>query len=123
MVAPIYPNKKGIYQDLYKEIDSDNKKKIKESEKKAPKGIYKNLYTQIENEKIAFQNNDDKKSNILQNIQKIMNFTFSKASYIFSSANAELKLLILTFMVAKNPINNYIENNIAYSEQGYYSDR
>lgn len=114
MVAPIYPNKKGIYQDLYREIDSDNKKKIKESEKRTPKGIYKNLYAQIKNEKIAFRDNKDEKINIFQNIQKFLNFVFSKASYIFSSANAELKMLILTFMFAKKPINNYIEDRLDY---------
>lgn len=128
MVAPIYPNKKGIYQDLYREIDSDNKKKANDSEKRTPKGIYKNLYAQIENEKIAFRDNNDQKISVFQNIQKFLNFAFSKASYIFSSVNSEIKMLILTFMVANRPINDYIENNMQSSNTSsnigiYINDR
>lgn len=61
MVAPLhsnYSNRKGIYKDLYREIDSDNKKRTKEEEisktRKPSKGIYADLYRQIEEDKIKF---------------------------------------------------------------------
>lgn len=126
MVAPIYSNKKGIYKDLYREIDTDRKKQTEDSAKKPPKGIYANLYNQFEIEKNAFKNNQkkDKKSFILT-LQKKLDYVFSKIYYLIPSARSEIKMLILTLMIAKKPINSYIENNLqAYSNQGnYYNDR
>lgn len=51
MVTSIYSNKKGIYQDLYREIDAKNKKKETSQIKRQPRGIYKDLYRTIESEK------------------------------------------------------------------------
>lgn len=53
MVTPIYTNRKGIYKDLYREIDADNKKREKAKAKKLNKGIYVDLYRQLENDKKA----------------------------------------------------------------------
>ena len=138
MVAPLqsdYSNKKGIYKDLYREIDSDNKKKNVSLARKPKKGIYVELYKQIE-----FQNNDRKNdSNSFQNnlyilaFKKLVKDTFSRISYLFSSASKEIKMLIVACMVVKKPINSYIENNLQTcpiqrqnlgSNSGiYYNDR
>lgn len=119
MVAPIYSNKKGIYRDLYREIDSDNKKKKAtwNNSKKSPKGIYKELYKQIALEKIAFKNSkEDRKGNLFQFMQKKINFAFSKISYFFSCSRGEIKLLLIAFIFAKKPISSYIENNVQNSQ-------
>lgn len=65
MVAPIhseYSNKKGIYKDLYREIEADNKKKsIAASLATRPKkGIYAKLYRQIEEDKAAIMLKESK---------------------------------------------------------------
>lgn len=114
MVAPIYSSRKGIYQDLYREIDSDNKKKS-ESPKGSPKGIYVNLYSQIG--EVIFQGIDERQKQTLHNnalkvAQRLVNGIYSKTSFVFSTVNAELKMFILAFMVARKPINNYINDNI-----------
>lgn len=126
MVAPIYANKKGIYKNLYKEIDSDNKKKKAEevSSKRSPKGIYKDLYEQINS--FTGQENKQKETwdiNLLKFISKRINFIFSKASCFFSTTKVEIKMLIIACILAKKPVSNYIENNINYLNQGYYNDR
>lgn len=133
MVASIYSNKRGIYKDLYREIDADNNKKNKEanSPKKSPKGIYVDLYNQIGGKcggkcvgKCVFLGLDESQkqtlhTNTMSFMQKFINSVYSKTSFIVSSANAEIKMLIFAFMVAKKPINNYIEDNISnYSYQG-----
>lgn len=46
-----YSNRKGIYKDLYREIDTDNKKKEASQAKKPNKGIYVGLYRQLEDDK------------------------------------------------------------------------
>lgn len=110
MVAPIYTNKKGIYKDLYREIDSDNKKKDATLTRKPRKGIYVELYKQIE-----FKNNEnkEKQNNIyILTIKKIINDLASKVSFILSSATGEVKMLIVALMVVKRPINSYIESNL-----------
>jgi hypothetical protein len=134
MVAPInsdYSNRKGIYKDLYREIDSDNKKKDASQARRPRKGIYIELYKQIE-----FKNNERKNSqNNLYGLafKKLINDITSKASYFFSCAAGEAKMLIVACMVAKKPINSYIENNLqTCPSQGqnlglnsgiYYNDR
>lgn len=67
MVTSIYSNKKGIYKDLYREIDADNKRKKKEEEaslaSRPKKGIYVDLYRQLEEEKaVNFKSNEEKNS-------------------------------------------------------------
>lgn len=112
MVAPLqsnYSNKKGIYSDLYREIDADNKKKDASAARKPRKGIYVQLYKQIE-----FKNNERKNdSNNLYVLafKELIKDIFSRISYCFSSASREVKMLIVACMVAKKPINSYIENN------------
>lgn len=125
MVAPIYSNRKGIYKDLYREIDADNKKKksdIDSNVKKNKKGIYVELYRQIE-----FKNNESKNdSNNLYALafKKLVKDIFSNISYFFSSASIEIKPLILACMVAKKPINDYIGNSLHNINTGlYYNDR
>lgn len=122
MVTPInsnYTNRKGIYKDLYREIDAENNKKKKEEEaslaKKPRKGIYVELYKQIEQgkQKLAFKNNaaDNNQNNVYSlALKKLINDIASKVSYCFSSATREIKMLIVALMVAKKPINSYIEN-------------
>lgn len=61
MVSSIYSNKKGIYQDLYREIDAENKKKETSQIKRHPKGIYKDLYRTLETEKTSFKASEKKK--------------------------------------------------------------
>lgn len=123
MVAPIYLNRKGIYKDLYREIDSDNKKKDTSQARGPKRGIYVNLYNQIE-----FKNNESKpEPNNLYALalKKLIKDISSKASRCFSATTSEVKMLIAAFMIAKKPINSYIENNLqTYSSQGiYYNDR
>lgn len=118
MITPIDANnKKGIYKDLYREINSDNRNLKAEvaSCRRQPKGIYKNLYNQIG---FSFKEQQDKTmqawhANGLQVVRKEFNLMFSKLSYFFSSARSEIKMLMLAFIVAKKPINNYIDNNIS----------
>lgn len=112
MVAPInsdYSNRKGIYKDLYREIDSDNKKKDASQTRKPKKGIYVEMYKQIE-----FTNNErkNKQPNLyVLALKKLINDITSKASCILSSVVGEARMLILAMMVAKKPINSYIESN------------
>ena len=112
MVAPLqsdYSNRKGIYKDLYREIDSDNKKKNASQARRPKKGIYVEMYKQIE-----FKNNERKKDSrnlYVLALKKLVTDIFSRISYFFSSASKEVKLLIVAYMVAKKPINSYIENN------------
>jgi len=58
-------------------------------------------------------------------LRKLVRDVFSRLSYVFSAATGELKMLIIACLVAKKPINNYIENNLSdYSKQGiYYNDK
>lgn len=116
MVAPVYSNKKGIYSDLYREIESENKKKkVNElSSKRRPKGIYKDLYIQIENKEKEDRKRTSLYNKFVQSIQKMINLIFSKASYFASSVKGEIKMLTVAWMVAKKPIRSYIENRIKY---------
>ena len=111
MVQAIYSNRKGIYRNLYREIDSDNQKKKSSQIKMQPKGIYTELYKQIK-----FRNNERKNQysnwHILA-LRKLIRNVFSRLSYLFLAATGELKMLIIACMFAKKPINNYIENNIS----------
>jgi len=110
MVTPIFTNRKGIYKDLYREIDSDNKKKEVSQARRPKKGIYVELYNQIE-----FKNNERKKKQnnlYVLAFKKVINDIFSKASLILSSATGEIKMLILALLVVKRPINSYIESNL-----------
>lgn len=62
MVASIYSNKKGIYKDLYREIDADNKKREASQVPKQKKGIYVDLYRQLEEDKaVSFKSNEEDK--------------------------------------------------------------
>lgn len=118
MVQAVYSNKKGIYKNLYMEIDSDNrKKKVTEASyyKRIPKGIYKDLYKQI----AGFEGRDEGQENplvtqILQSAQKTLSSYFSRISYFFSSASNSLKVFMLACIIAKKPVSNYIENNVNY---------
>lgn len=140
MVAPIHANKRGIYKDLYREIDADNKKREISQAKKPNKGIYIGLYKQFEHDKnMALKGSQKDKEKIsvyvrlIQIIQKCINFILSKVSYFCSAATSEVKMLILAFMVTKKPLNNYIENKLPIyinrdQSQGqnlgfYYNDR
>jgi len=56
MIDPIsYSNRKGIYKDLYRTIDNDNKKRDVSNVSRPKRGIYKNLYRQIEEDKNAIK--------------------------------------------------------------------
>lgn len=126
MVQAIYTNRKGIYKDLYREIDTDNKKKESSQVKRQPKGIYKGLYAHLGNK--YFTGSEDQKrkslySQFFQHLQKGFSTLTSRFSYFFSTARTELKMLMLAFLVAKKPVSNYIKNNIDYTSQGYYNDR
>jgi len=126
MVASIqtnYSNKKGIYRDLYREIDSDKKKKKLENEssqiRKPKKGIYVEIYKQIE-----FKNDNSRKDNnnlYILAFKKLVKDISSKIAYFFSAATGVLKMFIVALLVAKKPINNYIENNLpTYDNEGSY---
>lgn len=113
MVAPIYSNKKGIYRDLYREIDTDSKKNICSNARSPKKGIYVELYKQI-----GFKSSEQRseQSNLyLLAFKKLIKDTLSRVSYFFSTASGELKMIIVAFTFAKKPINSYIENT--FSEQ------
>lgn len=125
MVAPLhstYSSRKGIYRDLYREIDSDNKKKDASQVRKPRRGIYVELYKQI-NFRNREQRNDQSNLYLLA-FKKFINDTLSKVSYFFSPASLEVKPLIVACMVAKKPINDYIENNVQNLDIGLcYNDR
>lgn len=113
MVAPLqsdYSNKKGIYKNLYIEINSENKKKDTYQARKPKKGIYVELYKHIE-----FKNNDNnRKPNNLYALalRQFIKDILSQSSRCFSAVKSEIKMLIIACMVAKKPINSYIESNI-----------
>ena len=122
MVAPInsdYSNRKGIYKDLYREIDSNNKKKDVSLARKPKKGIYVEIYKQIE-----FKNSDSKKetnSLYIQAFKKLVKDISSRIAYCFTAATGLLKMFIMALLVAKKPINGYIDNNLqTYDNEGSY---
>lgn len=120
MVAPIYSNKKGIYKDLYREIDSDNKNKELSQAKKARKGIYTELYKQIQ-----FENNENPpETNNLYALafKKFIKDLSSQALRCYTAATIEFKFLIVALIVAKKPINDYIEYSMQNSNVGLYNN-
>lgn len=130
MVRAICSDKKGIYKDLYRTIETDNQKE--KNIQKQRKGIYANLYRQFEEDKqnISFKRikKKNEKLSLLVIFNKVINQVYPKVSYIFSHAAGNIKILILTFMVVKKPIINYIENKLPVYQiqknQGfYYNDR
>lgn len=138
MVAPLqsdYSNRKGIYKDLYREIDANNHKKESLNVRKSRKGIYVELYKQIDFEKQEKRSNQNNLYFLA--FKKLVKDIFSRISYVFSAASREIKMLILAYVVAKKPINSYIGNNLqTYQNQGqnlgrnlgqslgiYYNDR
>ena len=112
MVAPIYINRKGIYKDLYREIDANNKKKEASQARKPRKGIYVALYRQLEEDKqkLAFKNNQN--NLYILAFKKLFNYVSSKASCCFSLVKGEIRILIAAFMVVKKPVNSYIQNKL-----------
>lgn len=55
-------NRKGIYKDLYKAINTENKKndtKVETFSGRIPKGIYKDIYKNIEKAKVVSAENND----------------------------------------------------------------
>jgi len=131
MVKAIYIDRKGIYKDLYRTIGAENNQEIPAQRQR--KGIYANLYRQIEQDKnedcrvfpknsnVSFKgntSNENYKITALTTIQNAINFVLSRVSSFFTSAASEFKFLILACMIAKKPINSYIENSIpVYQEQ------
>lgn len=117
MVQAVYSNKKGIYKNLYLEIDSDNKKKAAEASyyKRSPKGIYRDLYKQL----AGFEGREEKRERylgyqIFQSAQKTLSSYFSRMSYFFSVASNSIKVLMLACLIIKKPISNYIEGGMFY---------
>lgn len=128
MVRAVYTNRKGIYKDLYRTLDYEKKQDPKPAEREH-RGIYINLYRQFEDDKsnVFFKCNKrkEKKLKFLIIIKKIIDSSLSRVTYFFSSTASEIKLLIIACIVAKKPINNYIENNLPiYQNQnlGLYND-
>lgn len=107
MAAPIYSNRKGIYKDLYREIDSNNKKREVSQAPRTRKGIYKNLYRQFEDDKIAVNSENNKNdslhklplkafaytSNIGEALKPIIGKLFVKLSLVPSLIYAILAIL------------------------------
>jgi len=127
MVAPIYANRKGIYSDLYREIDAENNRKDASKARKPKKGIYVNLYKQLENDKrnIFFKHDEDEQTvlfiQFVKVVKKVLSNILSKISYFFSAVAGEFKMLAMAFVIAKKPINNYIDQNLpAYENEGNY---
>lgn len=126
MVSSIYSDKKGIYRDLYRTLDSDNKKK--KPVKKQRKGIYIDLYKQIENDIKIISFKDSKENEqksvhltLIIMLKKAIHNFLSKLSFFFSIVASEFKPILFASVVAKKPINNYIENNLPdYQNQGIY---
>lgn len=125
MVAPIYTNRKGIYSDLYKEIEAENKKKEASQIRKPKKGIYVELYRQIERDKqnIFFKHDEDEHTalfiQLTKVVKKVLSNFLSKISYFFSAVAVEFKMLAMAFVIAKKPINNYINQNLpVYDNEG-----
>lgn len=123
MVAPIYSNRKGIYKDLYREIDADNKKKEASQVKKQPKGIYKDLYRQLdENKSVSFkvkQKEDDENiwhtyplktmaysNDIGEALRPIVGGLLAKLSWIPTIMYALLSILSQCFSLKEKNSNN-----------------
>jgi len=127
MVAPIYANRKGIYSDLYREIEAENKKKEASQIRKPKKGIYVELYKQIERDKqnIFFKHDEDEHTALfiqfLKVIKKVTSNVLSKISYFISAIAGEFKVIAMAFVIAKKPINNYIDQSLpVYDNEGNY---
>ncbi len=119
MVSPVYLNKTGIYKDLYRQIDSDNKNRESSevSYKRRPRGIYADLYKQFENDNNQKHNqNNIVFVKLLQFIASIFDFIALKSSVFFSSAKTSVKMLILGCVSFQKPIHSYVTN---YA-QSYY---
>lgn len=133
MVAPIYTNRKGIYIDLYREIDSDNKKKEIAQVQRPRRGIYVSLYKQIEGSKLNIAFKDKKEQDALQmkfvqTIQKNVNSILSKILCFHSYVASEIRMLLVAYVFVKRPIKNYLETKLPVYQaqeqnQGiYYND-
>ena len=97
MVAPLqsdYLNRKGIYRDLYREIDSDNRKKEALQVKKPRRGIYVNLYKHLEAEKKLIQfrkkETEQSKENFLDRSFSNLFFFMSRIEVITKTAFGNL---------------------------------
>jgi len=130
MVSPVYLNKTGIYKDLYRQIDSDNraKKNSEISYKRRPRGIYTNLYKQIENDNNAKNNpNNILFIKFLQIMVNVFDFISSKSSVFFTSTKTSAKMLILGCISIQKPIHNYVTSYTQSCPQkpnkGYPNDR
>lgn len=98
-----YSNKKGIYKDLYRTIDTDKKEKESPKAFYAKKGIYKDLYRQIEEDKKAKkQDNIIHKypikafayiSNIGEALKPLIGALLAKLSYIPSLLYAFIAII------------------------------
>lgn len=125
MVKPISSDKKGIYIDLYRTLEAERDEKYPERKRK---GIYANLYRQFEEDKknVSLYWTGEKKEKISPLIvfKNAFNRTVSKMSSFSSYAAGEFKILMLACMVAKKPINNYIESRLPVyqiqEKQGFY---
>lgn len=125
MVRAIYTDKRGIYKDLYRTIDSENKKE--KPVKRQRKGIYTNLYMRLEEEKrgisqqvSSFKGNNRKdkaRISLFVAFKNFVNVILSKASYFVAATAGEIKVIILAFLLVKKPINSYIENSLETSQE------
>lgn len=115
MVAPIYDNKKGIYRNLYREIDAENKRRETFQARGPKKGIYRELYRQLEYDKLNMslkENKQIRERKICKSLLNIVNQSFSKLSYLLSSVTGKVKMLIVTCMFIKKPVSKYVENTL-----------
>lgn len=98
MVAPIYSDRKGIYKDLYREIDADNKRKGLEKDasqaRKPRKGIYVNLYRQLKEDNKTINFKKDKAEQGKE--ERFENKYFSNLLFYSSKIETAINLVIAT---------------------------
>lgn len=100
-----YSNRKGIYRDLYREIDADNNKKKKMDAAyqtpRAKKGIYKDLYRQLEEDKsVSFKANEAKQTEACEDKENIWH-TYPLKGIAYSNDIGEALRPIIGSFLAK----------------------
>lgn len=95
MVNSIYSDKKGIYKDLYRTLDSDKQKENAIQSSRQRKGIYKNLYRQLEEDKITFKQKRQAENDEFQKLNSLPLKTFAYTSNVGEALRPILSALLV----------------------------
>ncbi len=95
MANSIYSDKKGIYKDLYRTLDSDRQAESAIKCSRQRKGIYKNLYRQLEEDKVTFNQNQQAKNDGFKKTDKIPLKAFAYTSNVGEALRPILSALLV----------------------------